>query len=112
MDSNPGNDTVRGWNLVSFVPTPQSYAAILGEIHRLTYFFGLFFSCRAPPPSHDITQYFSVGLFFCSGVFLARQHLGVKLEAEVSRHHPVRLGFLVLTDWDLGHQTAHIGTFQ
>lgn len=31
--------------MVSFVPTPQSYAAILGEIHRLTYFFGIFLSC-------------------------------------------------------------------
>lgn len=37
--------------------------------------------------------------------------MGVKLEVEVSRHHPVRLGFLVLTDWDLGHQTAYIGDF-
>lgn len=72
MDSNPGNDTAGGWNLVSFVPTPQLYAAILGEIHRLMYFFGLFFLASAsdllqtlcPTVAPDITQYFSVGLFF------------------------------------------------
>lgn len=63
---------------MSFVPTPQSYAAILGEIHRLMYFFG-FFSCLGlmsaadimpHPSSHDITQSFSIRLFFvleCSG---------------------------------------------